>query len=100
MHPKKKVTVVIDAAASESVVRIVRDAGAKGHTLIPHVQGAGHRGIRRGHDIFEPAQNVLIVVICDPPVAERIVRDVMGLLERHAGIAYTEDVEVARADLF
>jgi PII-like signaling protein len=100
MHPKKKVTIVIDAAAAESVVALIREAGAKGHTLIPRVQGAGHRGIRRGHDIFEPAQNVLLVVICDPPVAARIVESVMGLLERHAGIVYTSDVEVARADLF
>lgn len=100
MHPKKKVTIVIDAAGKDKVVALVEEAGAKGHTLLPNVQGAGHRGIRRGHDIFEPAQNVLLVVICDPPVAERIVGSVMGLLERYAGIVYTEDVEVARADLF
>lgn len=100
MHAKKKVTIVIDAAAAEQVATIAKDAGAKGYTLIPRVLGQGHRGIRRGHDIFEPAQNVLIVVICDAGVAERIVARVMTLLERHAGIVYTSNVEVARDELF
>lgn len=100
MHPRKKVTIVIDRAALPQVVALVKGAGAKGYTLIPNLGGEGHRGIRSGHDIFEPAQNVLLVVIAREEVARRIVDDVMDLLERHAGIVYLSDVEVARADLF
>jgi len=92
LHPKKKVEIVIDSAATEEAVALIERSGAKGHTVV--------RGIRTGHDIFEHGQNDLIIVVTRPEVAERIVRDVMRLLESFAGVAYVSDVQVVRDDHF
>ncbi|HVL48539.1 MAG TPA: hypothetical protein VM889_08285 [Candidatus Thermoplasmatota archaeon] len=100
LHTRKKVEIVIDAAARERVLAIIREAGAKGYTIVPRVEGQGHRGLRSGHDIFDPARNVRITTVATQAVAERILRDVLVVLEKHAGIAYLSDVQVAGADYF
>jgi PII-like signaling protein len=100
MHAMKKVEIVIDAAARDRIVEIARDAGAKGHTVVPRVSGQGPRGVRVSHDIFDETPNVLIVVIAPAAVAERIVAAASELLERQAGILTVTDVQVVRRDHF
>lgn len=98
--PRKKVEIVVDAIAEQDVVTLVERAGATGYTVVPNVGGRGHRGIRVGHDIFDPAPNVLVIVVCAEAIADRIVEDAMRLLERRAGILTVTDVGVARGELF
>lgn len=100
MHPKKKVEIVVDASACDRMVRIIENAGAKGHTVIPQVTGKGHRGIRSGHDIFEDTRNVVILAIVPEPIAMRILEEALRVLETTAGVAYVSDVQVARDDYF
>jgi nitrogen regulatory protein PII len=100
MHPMKKVAIVIDEAALKDVVRLLQRAGTKGFTTVPNVGGEGHRGIRSGGDIFDVFQNTMILTIVPEALAARIVRDVLELLQDHAGVVWTEDVHVARPDHF
>lgn len=100
MIPKKKIEIVIDAVATDEVVALLQRSGAKGHTLVPHVSGEGHRDIRASYDVFEPGHNVLIISIVSNETAERIIAGVLELLETHAGIMYTSDVQVARSHRF
>ena len=98
---KKKVEIVVDAAALDAVVAIVESAGAKGYTIVPKASGKGHRGVRAAHDVFEDeAKNALVIVVAPEDVARRILTESLRLLESYAGIAYLTDVEVARGDYF
>jgi nitrogen regulatory protein PII len=100
LHSKKKVEIIVDAAARERVTRIVERAGAKGYSIVNKVQGRGPRGIRGSHDIFDEARNVLIIVVASAEVAQRILDSVLPFLETTAGVAYVSDVSVARDDHF
>lgn len=97
---KKKVEIIADAAVQEKLKTIIREAGAKGFTLVPHVSGEGSRGVRDHQDIFGVLENVMVIVVAPPDVAMRIVEAAMAQLERHARIVLVSDVDVVRGDHF
>jgi nitrogen regulatory protein PII len=100
LQRRKKVEIVIDATALDRVLDIVRQAGARGHTVVPNVGGRGDRGVRAGDDLFGVFQNALVIAIVDDAAADRIVTGVLEVLKTRPGIVYTSDVEIAREDQF
>lgn len=100
LHKKKKVEIVVEAAISGRVLKMLEDVGARGYTVVPQVSGKGNRGIRGEGHVIDVFRNVLIIVIAAPEVAVRIVEEAQPLLADYAGIVYLTDVEVVRAGHF
>ena len=97
-YPMKLVTIVCEAHAREAVTKLLRDAGAHGHTLFA-VEGDGSRGKRPG-DIPEFA-NIQIEVVVSPAVAETLLaRLEKEFFPRYAMIAFECEVRVLRKEKF
>lgn len=98
LHPMTLVTVVTEALACDTVVRILEEEGAHGWTGFP-VQGRGSHGTRAA-DIPELA-NVQVEAIVPPAVAERaLARLAQECFARWAMVAFASDVRVLRPEKF
>ncbi len=90
----RRVTVVIEAAEEESLVRRIRDLGGSGYTAIPC-----HGGGRREHDHHEPF--VRVEAIVPEPVATAILDAVrVDFPPPRRVTACVETVEVLMPDAF
>ncbi len=89
----KRVEIIIEALESQKALALIEGAGATGYTVIPHVYGKGHRGIRTELGFSDVLKNVMIIVISRESVAEQIARDVGRLFERCAGLLTVTAVE-------
>jgi nitrogen regulatory protein P-II 2 len=93
----KKVTIIAERLLKDPIVKIVREAGASGHTLIA-VEGEGSRGINASD--WE-GRNVQIDTIVSAAVADAILKRLTAkYLENYAVIAYVSDVTVLRRGKF
>jgi len=103
LHKAKKVVVVTEKILLDKVVALAMAAGATGYTAV-FANGQGHRGVRSdalsGHgEIFS---NVKIEFItARDEVAQKIIQGVVAkYFSNYSGIAYVEEVEVARTQQF
>lgn len=90
----KRVEIIIEALELQRVLALVERAGATGYTVIPHVHGKGHRGIRTDLGFSEVLKNVMVIVIAPQMVADQIARSVGQLFERRAGLLTVTPVEI------
>ena len=98
LHPMKRVTIVCESVLEETVLKLLHEAGAHGHTAFP-VRGGGHQGERLA-DTSETA-NVQIEVILKPAMAETVLgRLQRELFDAYAMVAYESDVRVLRPEKF
>lgn len=91
----KRVEIVIESRELQRVLEIVERAGATGYTVIPHVHGKGHRGVRADLGFSDVLKNVLVLVFCPDAVAEAILAEVSRLLHRRAGLVAVTPVEAS-----
>lgn len=97
LAPLKKVTIVAERLLREPMIKLIREEGSSGHTLLA-VEGEGSRGIHAAD--FE-GRNIQLETIVSPPVAERILERIAeDYLTDYAVIAYLSDVAVLRQDKF
>lgn len=89
----KRVEIIVESRELGHVLEIVERAGATGYTVIPHVHGKGHRGVRADLGFSDVLKNVMVLVIASRPVAEAIVDGVARLLQRRAGLVCVTPVE-------
>ncbi len=97
-HPMKKLTIVCEALARESVLALLKAAGAHGWTLW-EVEGSGSQGARTA-DIPEFA-NIQVEVILQPAASDALLDRLSKELFPHfAMVAYEADVRVLRPGKF
>jgi len=99
-HRRKKVEIVIEAVRAQDALDWIAGHGATGHTLIPHVTGAGRQGRQAGGDVTRLFENVLIIAITREDVARRMLEDSVQFFKNYTAIVYLSDVEVARGEHF
>lgn len=99
-HRRKKVEIVIESVRAQDALDWITSYGVTGHTLIPHVTGAGHQGRQAGDDLTRLFENVLIIAITREEIARRILEDSVQMFENYTAIVYLSDVEVARGEHF
>jgi nitrogen regulatory protein P-II 2 len=93
----RKVSIVAEALLEDRIIRICREAGARGHT-VTEARGEGSRGVRASE--WE-GKNVKIETIVDPVVAELILgRVAEEYFEHYAVIAYVTEVSVLRGEKY
>ncbi len=95
--PMTKLTVVSESLLREELLKMMRQAGAKGFT-ITQADGEGSRGVRATE--WE-GPNTRIETIVSPSVADRILDQLANrYFEDYAVIAWMSDVTVWRAKKF
>jgi PII-like signaling protein len=99
-HAKKKIEIIVERPLLDEVVRLLKDNGAKGHTVF---QATAGRGANREWDlggVTGAFDRVLVLTIVDATAAERIVSLAFDLLQDYTAILYVSDVQVVRGDRF
>jgi hypothetical protein len=95
---RKLVTIVTETALEPRVLADAEALGAGGYT-ITDARGSGSRGRRQS--AWEQGGNVRIEIVCDAPLAERLVAHLRErYYEAYAMIVFVADVEVIRPDKF
>lgn len=87
----KRIEIVMDAAHTPELVRVIKAAGATGYTLLPDVQGSGDRGDRMGDELGNVFRNCYLLIASTPQGVDAIVNAAQPLLERHGGICLVSD---------
>ncbi len=100
LHRRKKLEIVVEALRAREVTAFVEARGATGYTVLPVIEGKGHRGHRTSGDISSVGETVLVVVIAGEEASDRILADAAGLLRDSTAILYVSDVQVVRGDHF
>lgn len=95
---RKLLTIVCEGDLERELGRDLLRLGAHGYTAA-EARGRGERGERDA--AWGPSANVRMEVICDAPVAERILQHVRDTyLANYAVVMYLTDVEVLRPEKF
>ncbi|MBX2850501.1 MAG: hypothetical protein KTR15_02000 [Phycisphaeraceae bacterium] len=87
----KRLEIVIDAAHTPELVRVVKQAGAPGYTLLRDVQGSGDRGERSGDGLSNVYRNCYLVTAVPEDIAMAITEATRPLLERYGGVCLMTD---------
>ena len=100
----KKLVVITESAIEADVLRLIDEQGAKGYTIYRGITGKGSRGIRSGTGgLITFGENVKIeTVVASEEKAKAIMEKIVTnyLANKFAGLAYLEDVQVARIGKF
>ncbi len=92
----KRIEIVIDAAHTPELVRVVKDAGAPGYTLLRDVQGSGDRGDRSGDGLSNVYRNCYLVTAVAEDTAQTIIEATRPMLERYGGVCLMTDAMLLR----
>jgi len=87
----KRLEIAIGAAHTPELVRVIKQAGAPGYTLVRDVQGSGDRGDRSGDELSNVYRNCYLVTAVSEPIAEQLTEAVRPLLERYGGVCLMSD---------
>lgn len=99
-HAKKRVEIIVEASLMRPAIDLIDRVGATGWTVFDGLAGRGNDGRwdrGPGSDAF---RRVMIVVICAPDLADRLVDEAFALLNRYSAIVTVSDVAVVRGDRF
>eukprot|EP00439_Symbiodinium_sp_Y106_P088455 s1_g991.t1 len=100
MFKKKKIEVVVEAIYAPRVVEAAKNAGAKGYTALPNLQGSGTHGDRRGSGLSGAFENVMVICIVDASIAGAVMAAIKEAIGDAIGVLYASDVEVLRDEHF
>ena len=87
----KRLEIVIDAAHTPELIRVVKDAGVPGYTLLRDVQGSGDRGDRSGDGLSNVYRNCYLVTAVSEDIAQTLVEAIRPLLQRYGGVCLMTD---------
>lgn len=97
-NEKILLTVITEAAIEEELIRVIKEAGAKGYT-ISDARGSGHRGDRSGD--FGQTANIKAEILCSEATAEELKEKIKNrFFEYYAVIVFTSQVSVLRSEKF
>ena len=82
------------------VEAFLAEAGVRGWTVVPSVEGAGAHGEWRSGDFTPGQEKRLLWAIVSDDVAERALARLAIFFEDYPGVVCTSDVEVLRAERF
>ncbi|MEM6258248.1 MAG: transcriptional regulator [Planctomycetota bacterium] len=91
MKDVKRIELVIDAAHTPELIKVIRASGATGFTVVRDVHGSGDRGDRMGDELGNVFRNCYIIVAAGETIAEKLIYDARPLLERYGGMCLVSD---------
>ena len=97
LYPEKLITIITTSMLEERLVRIFRERGTSGYTIVS-ARGAGSHGEQTGMD-FDA--NILVKVVLPADRMDSVLDDLKRLIGRgHHLTIYVGDVEVIRPEKF
>lgn len=100
LYPKIRLDITIEEFQAPELIEVIDRAGAKGYSMLRNVSGKGDRGIRGQDSLMGVFGSVIVIVIADAEVAEKIMTEAYAMLEDIAGIIVVSEVKVLRTDHF
>lgn len=102
IYNKKRVSVIVEKAWKDRVIKLFEDSGASGFTIYKEIYGKGRHGVKgTPGSLNEVSGNVEIVSITGPEVAERILQGLETMIDKGSIlIVHVTDVSVIRNDQF
>ncbi|MFT4614009.1 MAG: nitrogen regulatory protein PII [Bacteroidia bacterium] len=92
MKPCKRIEIVIETPLVPSLIKQLRELDVPGYTVIPEVQGAGDRGVRRANELSGESSNSVVLIACDDQaIVDEVLEGVRGLIHRSGGICLVSD---------
>jgi hypothetical protein len=86
-----RIEIVVDAAHSPGVIRVLSKARIDGYTLIRGVSGSGDRGPRLSDDITGVSNNNYILTTCTPEALDAVIDALRPILKKYGGICLISD---------
>lgn len=99
-YAKKKIEIIVEKPLMQQVISIIDDLGARGYSVLPLLAGRGANEDLGADNPSGAFDQVMIIVIVDPSIAERVVGEAFALLRRYNAILYVSDVAVLRGEHF
>ena len=94
MIPSHRIEIVIEEPMAPELVRVLKELGVPGYTMIPRAGGSGDRGIRRGDELAGDSSNCVFIIACeDTELVGRITESVRRLLSRSGGICLVSECQ-------
>lgn len=90
-RPVKRVEIVTTGRELEKIQQLLEQLGVDGYTIFPRVHGYGERGEMGGDEMTDAFQNRMLLIACDPDMAERITGRVGPILKTFGGICLVTD---------
>src|SRR3954462_13842358 len=87
----KRIEIVIDEEKLEEPIALLSEAGVRGYTFVKPAGGLGSRGPRRPDDIFFEETNVLLILACMEPQAQKVIDTLRPQLRDYGGMCLVSD---------
>ena len=101
LHPMKEIRVIVAGEHRAFVTDLLDRVNATGYTIIGHVSGNGHHGVREAHFMFSEQESLeMIMTVVPEEKVEPILAGLRPLFERHSGVMFVADVTVSREEYF
>lgn len=97
---RKRVEIVMERSLLSTVEELLVDAGAKGFTALPCLEGRGEHGAWFAGDLSPAFDRVYLVVLANDQVAEAILHGLTAYLEPYSVIVSVSETQVLRGDRF
>ncbi len=97
LYPEKLITIITTSALEDRLVRIFRERGTSGYTLVP-ARGAGSRGEQSG---LEFDANILVKVVLPGDRVDTVLDDLKRMIGKGYHLTvYVSDVSVITPEKF
>lgn len=97
---RKKLEVIIEATVLRRVEQLLHEAGVRGWTVLPSIEGHGSGGDWSSGDFTPGQERRMIVAVAGADVAAQALDRLAGFFADYPGIVFVSDVQVLRPERF
>ena len=99
LHPRKKIELVVERARLPEMLDLLHEAGIRGYTVLPTLEGLGNRGLR-GDDLTGVGGNVHVMAVTHEEAVHRLIELLEEVWGDAIGVLFVSDVQVLRPAKF
>jgi nitrogen regulatory protein PII len=97
---RKKLEIIVEAPVLRRVEAFLAEAGVRGWTVLPSLEGAGAHGEWRAGDFTPGQEKRLVFAVATAEVADKVLERLAAFFADYPGIVCVTEVEVLRAERF
>lgn len=97
LNPLKKLEIILEGEQLEFATDLLDHAGVKGYTIVNNLSGQGSHGFHEGHLMFNEEDVLVMVIVAVPEEkVEPILEGFEPFFNKHSGVVFVSDIQVAR----
>lgn len=100
LAPRKKLEIIIELPLLRRIESILAEAGVRGWTVLPSLEGAGSTGEWRALGFTAGQEKRLLLAVASDEVAGRVLEKLSAFFADYPGIVAVSDVQVLRPERF